>query len=266
MIRHHSAGEDFDPSAAEMNAWGEGARFARRSRLNGFDAAQRILPHGFHVSVQIQGNVNVEQYGFAVLTEPLYLPGSDHDAESTIARLESFAFKAEVPDGTEDWWNIYAEYKHPVILQKPWRYQEETLAPAVVAGISLCRISFTSPGSDKPNTYPTTAWPTSATTATALPGGPLKIIWMQSSNNDAGWRWAYVKVDSWMDTPNFVRGTAGATFAQGATGNVSLDTALGTVTTVTARAAYFDVTNADELGLAWDAQSQEYVVIAILCQ
>jgi hypothetical protein len=267
VLRHHASGEKFVPSASETNAFVDAALWVQANRGNSFETSQRPFQPPGVIHVKINGEVNVDQYGFALLTEPAVIPATNdaEDDPKAIEMTNRICFLADAPAGDEDWWTIYSQYNHPVILQEPYRYREELFVPAIAFGLSYCRLLFTSPGADKPNTFPTTAWPTSATSATAAPGGPLKIVWKESSAGTKGFRWALVKVDSWMDTPTFLRGVAAAAITAGNDGNVTLNTALGTVTAVATNASFFDVLMGDPVGIIWDAQVQEYVIIARLC-
>jgi hypothetical protein len=263
-MQFFSPGQAFKPSASYFNDVSEAVEWTKHQK-NELSKPQGFYRHSGIVWVKVNGAFDMPRFGFVKLTEPLFLPdGTAWDEDIREGMLGRVCFKADAVAGNEDYWSIYAEYKHVAILQAPFNYQEETLAPAVVDGVSWCKLTWTDPGANKPGSYPTTAYP-GGSAATAGIYGPLKIIWKEDADNDDGFRWGLVKVDSWMHTPNSVRGTMDAAVTMGGSGTLNLTDMLGGVSAVDVDVPYFDVEEDDPVRVVWDEQLRKYIVIAIEC-
>lgn len=269
MLKNHAAGERVRHSASERNAWTDAARFAQATRGNLSEEPQRVARHSGVIHIKLTANVDIPRFGFAKIKEPLSIPDdTTWDDDLRDEMLGRFCFKADVIDGDEKWYSLHNRYRHAVILQAPYNYQDEILVPAVACGLSWCKIGYSDPGEHKYNLHPTTCTPTNGSTASAggvVAPGPFKIKWMEEDDNDDGFRWAWVDVCNEYTMPSPVFAVLEEDAAIDETKTLVLMSGLPDTDSIDVEFKLFEASNGDIIECTWFPQLLKWQATGVKC-
>lgn len=269
MLKHHSSGESFKPSASEANAWTNAALYTQGLRSSTGEKTAGVPQHSGVVWVKNISGQDIPRFGFLVLTEPLFMPeGTDGWDDDLLGEVTGrVCFKADKPVDDVTWDLIYNTLLHAVIVQEAVDADEDKLVPAVAVGLSWCKITHVDPGADDPNYHPTTCRPDSSHRAQTSPRqGPFKIIWMEEEDNDDGFRWALVNVDNQLSIPLAVHGMLDEDADIGDTKTIIVEGVVGETSEVSVHFRFWGAPANTTIGAVWVPTENTYTAWSKTCE